>query len=77
VTPWRHSYRVDGKKLYFDVCAKELYVAYDRRNALAFSEDIAAGLLDGIAETVERAGKDNEAGLSVLTKELESRRAKQ
>jgi hypothetical protein len=78
LTPWKHTYRIFDGQLHFDtrrfrsgkVHMDHEYVAADRENAFAFSEDVAAGLLDGIAEALEARSSKSKEVLPSLTAAL-------
>ncbi len=55
ISPWKHEYMIYKGVLCFrvDFPDKKNYVAANRENALAFSEDIAAGVLEAIIQTAE------------------------
>ncbi len=48
------------------VNAESRYVAESRDTSLAFALDIAAGLLDGIAESLEKRSQESHQALSVV-----------
>ena len=63
------EYAIDQGHLIFpesNLALLEGYVARDRENALAFSKDVANGLLDQLAEILAKRRADSEACLTAI-----------
>jgi hypothetical protein len=68
----------DVRKHLFVVLQQEyVYVGANRAAATKFAEDIAAGLIDLIADDLEKRTTENDASFSVIAKAIESLQKKQ
>jgi hypothetical protein len=70
-TAWVHNYSICSGKLCFQgdrgIQLGYEYVAKNRENALRFSKDVAAGLLEGITATLEKRSTETEEALPRFT----------